>query len=76
MQCPNGRVFYLVGATVQVAKKGCISVLQMDGAHSKHTKYNGCLFVLQGSDRDGKNVILAVALAPKESLWEIARHQA
>ena len=67
MQCPNGRVFYLVGATVQVAKKGCISVLQMDGAHSKHTKYNGCLFVLEGSDGDGKNVILAVALAPKES---------
>jgi hypothetical protein len=39
----------------------------MDGAHSKHTKYNGCLFVLEGSDGDGKNVILAVALAPKES---------
>lgn len=67
MQYPNGRVFYTVGVMGQVVEKGCITVVQMDGAHMKHRKYNGCLFVLEGSDGDGKNVILAVALAPKEN---------
>ncbi len=33
----------------------------------KHTKYNGVVLVLEGADGDGKNVILALALAPKEN---------
>ena len=61
------RYFYSLGVMVKVATKACITMVQMDGAHSKHRKYNGCAFVLEGADGDGKNVILAIGLAPKEN---------
>jgi hypothetical protein len=61
------RYFYCLGVMTLLAQKECITMVQMDAAHSKHRKYNGCVFVLEGADGDGKNVILAVGLAPKEN---------
>ena len=50
-----------------VAQKACITVVQMDAAHMKHRKYRGCVFALEGADGEGKNVILALGLAPIEN---------
>ena len=61
------RYFYSLGAVTAIVTHSCISVTQLDAAHMKHRMYNGVVMVLEGADGDGKNVILAVGLAPKEN---------
>ena len=45
-----------------VANNCLMRCVQLDGAHMKHNEYNGVAFVLEGSDANGKNMMLALGL--------------
>mgnify|MGYP002630881709 CR=1 FL=1 len=63
-------LFYSLGVVGDVANNCLMRCVQLDGAHMKHKEYNGVAFVLEGSDANGKNMMLTLGLVPKENeLW-------
>ena len=60
-------LFYSLGVVGDVANNCLMRCVQLDGAHMKHKEYNGVAFVLEGSDANDKNVMLALGLVPKEN---------
>lgn len=66
------RGFIALGANVQ-CQSGLLPLLGFDGAHAKHSKYNGVVLSLLGRDGNNKNITLATALVNVENeaniLW-------
>ena len=64
----RGRFYrcYLSNDNIIKCLSACIDVYGMDAGHFKG-RYNGVLLLLVGRDGDGANIILCVAIVPKES---------
>ncbi|KUF88197.1 E3 ubiquitin-protein ligase HRD1 [Phytophthora nicotianae] len=58
----------VVPATSSRAEGHLQKIVGLDGAHSKHQRYNGTMLLLIGRDGNMENVTLAVALVKKETM--------
>lgn len=61
------RLFYAIGDVAKIAVREGFKMVQLDGAHMKTKGYNSTMYALEGFDGDGKNLILAIGLLPKEN---------
>ncbi|DAZ98063.1 TPA: hypothetical protein N0F65_001938 [Lagenidium giganteum] len=57
----------LIPLSWEAIQCGMQRVFGIDGAHLKHRQYHGTQLCLVGRDGDFHNVVLAVAVAPRES---------
>ena len=65
------RLFLMLGSSM-ASLEGCLPVLEMDGTFMKSDKYNGVCVVITGKTGEFKNLSLAIAFVPSETMQNFA----